>query len=362
MPAATLAPARLSARLAAWRTRLIAAPEVQRLARRLPLLRGLARRDGERLFDLMAGFVYAQTLAASIELGLLDRLRAGPRTPAELGLDLPPARAEALCRAAAGIGLVEPAGAGRFRLGRLGAEALAVPGTAAMVRHHALLYRDLAAPAAFLRGGTQPEVAGFWSYVQGGEVGADEAAAYSALMAGTQALVAEEVLDALRLDAVRHLLDVGGGTGAFLAAVGRVYPEMRLTLFDLPAVVAQAPSGRIFAVGGDFRRQPLPDGADAISLVRVLYDHCDEVAAALLRRAAAALPPGGRIIVAEAMAGARPERFADTYFGLYTLAMGSGQVRTAARIGAMLSAAGFRRVRAIPTARPFIARVVTGFR
>ena len=54
------------------------APRFQRWAAAFPLTRRLARRDGERLFDLMAGFVYSQTLLACVELGLLQRLsRAG---------------------------------------------------------------------------------------------------------------------------------------------------------------------------------------------------------------------------------------------------------------------------------------------
>ena len=351
-----------SAWLAALRNRLIGAPRVQRLSRRLPVLRGIARRDGERLFDLMAGFVYAQTLAAAMEFGLLERLRDGrARTVADLGLPLADQRAEALCRAAAGIGLVDLAGEGRFRLGRMGIVALSAPGIAALVRHHALFYRDLADPAALLRGGVETELAGFWSYVQGGAVEPEQAAAYSALMASTQALVADEVLDAVRLDDVRHLVDVGGGTGAFLTAVGRRYPEARLTLFDLPEVVAGA-AGRFTAAGGDFRRDPLPEGADTISLVRVLFDHDDAVVSDLLARVAAALPRGGRVIVAETMAGARPDRFGDTYFGFYTMAMGSGKVRSAAQIRALLRAAGFRETRVAPTERPFIARVVIGVR
>jgi hypothetical protein len=73
-----------SAMAADWRNRLIGSRRVQRWAAAFPLTRRLARRDGERLFDLMAGFVYSQTLLACVELGLLRRLRGGPRHSGEL--------------------------------------------------------------------------------------------------------------------------------------------------------------------------------------------------------------------------------------------------------------------------------------
>ena len=70
--------------------------------------------------------------------------------------------------------------------------------------------------------------------------------------------------------------DVGGGTGAFLCAVGAAHPALRLDLFDLPAVMAGAAArlgqaglgARVTLHEGSFRDDPLPRGADAITLVR----------------------------------------------------------------------------------------------
>jgi demethylspheroidene O-methyltransferase len=362
----------LSATAADWRNRLIGSRRFRRWAAALPLTRRLARRDGERLFDLMAGFVYSQTLSACVELGLLQRLRAGPMHPADLAIPLGLAedRAAALCQAAASIDLLERRRDGRFQLGRLGAAVVGVPGLEAMIRHHRMFYRDVTDPVGLLRGETETELARFWPYVLGAdaEIGGDAAGRYSELMATSQALVAEEILRSIRLDGVSHLMDVGGGTGAFLAAVADAYPGLRLTLFDLPAVTgaarpALAASGldrRIALEAGNFRTDRLPGGADAISLVRVLYDHGDDTVAELLARVAAALPPGGRLIVAEPMSGgARPSRFGDAYFAFYTMAMRTGRVRSSARIAELLTAAGFVRIAFPRTLRPFVTGVVT---
>ncbi len=79
----------------------------------------------------------------------------------------------------------------------------------------------------------------------------------------------------------------------------------------------------------------LPQGADAISLVRVLYDHADDTVAPLLRAVHDALPPGGRVVVSEPMSGGdSPDPATDVYFSVYTLAMQTGRTRSAAEIAA----------------------------
>ena len=55
----------------------------------------------------------------------------------------------------------------RVVLTRRGAALLGVPGLEAMILHHRAFYRDLEDPVAFLRDGTETELAGFWPYVFG---------------------------------------------------------------------------------------------------------------------------------------------------------------------------------------------------
>ena len=197
------------------------------------------------------------------------------------------------------------------------------------------------------------------------------AARYSALMADGQRLVAEETLRAVSFLKTGRLMDVGGGTGVFLASALKANPGMTGTLFDLPAVVSGAPQvlrkagveDRVRIVPGSFRDADLPEGADTISLVRVLYDHEDQTVEALLRKVFEALPPGGRLVVAEPMSGgATPERAGDAYFALYTMAMGTGRTRSAGEISRLMSDAGFASVRPRRTHRPFVTSAVTGVR
>jgi demethylspheroidene O-methyltransferase len=360
-------PPSLRDRWHALRDRLVASPSFQRWAASAPLIRRVARKRARALFDLCAGFVYSQVLLACVRLRVLELLREGPLAHTELAARtaLSPQAARRLLDAAAALGLVEPRGADRFGLGQLGAALLGNPGVAAMIEHHALLYDDLRDPVALLRGTQgQTGLARFWGYARAPQPAAldgGEVAAYSALMSASQQLIAQDILDAYPLHRHRCLLDVGGGDGTFLAAAGTANPGLRLMLFDLPAVAqraharfaAAALEGRVSVSGGDFFADPLPQGADVVSLVRVVHDHDDARARAILHAVRRALPAGGTVLLAEPMSGTPgAEPVGDAYFGFYLLAMGSGRARTQAELTALLREAGFARVRAAATRQP----------
>lgn len=351
--------------------RLIASPTFQRRMACIPLIRGLVRRDGEEIFDLVAGFCHSQMLHALVKFEVLDHLLKGPRTAAELALfcQAPEPRVRIMMDAAVALGLVRKKKE-RYRIARKGAAIVGVPGLKGMIAHHDVLYRDLADPVAFLRGETEPELAQFWPYVFGADGASDPetAATYSKLMTDSQSLVADETLLMISLSGLEHLMDIGGGTGAFLAAAAKVNPTMALTLFDLPAVVPAAKdlaaelgtTDRLTIVPGSFRDDPLPHGADMISLVRVLYDHADETVAALLSKVIDTLPAGGRILISEPMAGGdTPQRAGDAYFAFYCLAMNTGKARSADEIASLLSQAGFEAIQMPRSRRPFVTSVVT---
>jgi demethylspheroidene O-methyltransferase len=348
-----------------WTARLALQPWFHRLCARVPGLRGIARSEGEALFEVVSGFVRSQSLLALVELRVLHRLAGAPETTARLAqaTGVPVERLAVLCQAGAALKLMRRR-RGLWQLTARGAAFLTVPGLEAMVRHHPVLYRDLADPVAFFRGETETGLAGFWPYVFGAGGAAEPglAARYSALMADSQALVAEDTLRLVDLRGVRHLMDVGGGTGAFLSAAGIACPGLRRTLFDLPAVVAGVGSrlGPDVAIQpGSFRDDPLPAGADAVSLIRVLYDHSDATVAALLAKVRRALPVGGRLVISEPMSGgARPDPATDVYFAVYTLAMGTGRTRSAGEIAGLCHAAGFDCPRHARSLRPFVTSVI----
>ena len=355
-----------------WLNRLVARPGFQSWASRFPLTRGQARRDGAVLFDVVQGFVQSQVLMAVVELDLLRRLRAGPQSPEMLGraTAIDPERLKILLQAAAALKLIKRTRAGHYALARKGAALMGVPGLEAMIRHHKAFYKDMQDPVDLLRGPERTELSEFWPYVFGakGDIDPQVAETYSDLMAQSQRLVAEDTLRAVSFKGITRLTDIGGGTGAFLEAVGRAYPKLHMTLFDLPQVTPGA-TARFEAAGmmdrvrleaGSFRDEAVPHDGDAISLIRVLYDHADETVKDLLQDVHHALPPGGRLIISEPMGGgAQPDRAGDVYFAFYTLAMQTGRTRSAEEIAALCKAAGFTNIRCPKPARNFVTRVVT---
>jgi demethylspheroidene O-methyltransferase len=335
--------------------------------------RPIARRRAREVFDLCAGFVYSQVLFACVELGVFELLRSGPlsRAVLEAKLALPRDALTRLLAAAVALELLERRGTELIGLGARGAALVDNPGVVAMIEHHAMLYADLRDPVALLRGRREGlELERYWVYARGTalrEVAPERVRDYTALMAASQQLIAGEVLDAYPLNGHRCLLDVGGGAGVFLIAAAARAPRLELLLFDLPAVADLARlaferagiTQRARAIGGDFHGDALPRGADLVSFVRVLHDHDDERVLALLRAARAALPPGGRLLIAEPLAGTPgAETVGDAYFNFYLLAMGSGRARTVSEFTALLGAAGFSAPRLLPTRMPLQTSVL----
>jgi SAM-dependent methyltransferase len=120
-------------------------------------------------------------------------------------------------------------------------------------------------------------------------------------------------------------LDVGGGDGTLAASLLARAPHVKADVYNIPsaehlvrrrAVESVAPS-RLGFVGGDFLNGPLPDGYDVISFVRVLHDWPAEVARALVEKAHAALRPGGTLVVTEEFRTS--ERLAVQFFWTYFL-------------------------------------------
>lgn len=354
--------------------RLLSSRRFQRLTMAFPLTRPVALGRSRAVFDLCAGFVYTQTVLACLDLGLLDLLSDRPLTAREVSarIGVTERKTQGLLEAAESIGLLRRMRGDRFALGRHGAPLLHNEELASVFRHGRILYGDLGDPVTLLRGdGGATALSRYWPYAESeapSRLSGRDVEAYSHFMATSQPLIAEEVLRHDVFGSVDHLLDIGGGEGAFLEAVGSHYPGLSLDLFDLPAVADRARkrfaglgwSERAHAHGGDFLRDPLPGRPDLVTLVRVVHDLDDEQALALLTRVRTHLRPGGQVLIAEPMAGVRgAERVGAAYFFWYLTALGRGRARTPAEIGALLESAGFSGVSRPVSHNPVIAVLVT---
>ncbi len=360
-------------RIFAMRDRMLARPGFQRWVARFPLSRGFARRKEKALFGIIAGFVYTQVLTAGLRLGLYDLLKQGP-LPLEtiaVRIGLAPDEARRLIKASVALELLSERSGGRYGLGDLGSAVAATPAFASIIEHNAIFYRDLSDPVRLLKGDYRhTQLSSFWSYAHSDAPEAlspETVAAYTAFMAESQVLIADDILDAYSMAGHRHLLDVGGGDGTFIAAAGRRAPHLQLTLFDLPAVAERAKaklgdpdlSPRVRIAGGSFLDDPLPMGADVATLIRVLLDHDDRTVLRILARVREALPPGGTLLIAETLAGTPAS---DAYFGFYLMAMGRGASRSEDELAALLKKSGFSNINRVQTFRATLTGLIAATR
>jgi len=348
-----------------FRNRLLADKKFQRWAAKTPLVRRIASKKAVELHHLTAGFVYTQTLTAVVQSNLLavlqGRIESTKSVAAMCGLT-PPA-AHTLLKAAQALKLTEEVSKGFWMVGELGASVLGNPAVADMVKHHAVLYRDLADPLAILKHRDKTGLRDYWSYVPGGSHPDDGHREYSQLMSSSLALISDHILDSYSLNDYERLVDVAGGTGHFARMVAKRYPDIAASVLDLPEVVSEAknqfPNSDIRFVATDMFHSPLPQDVELFSLIRVLHDHDDEPVVSLLTRLHGALKPGGHLLIAEPMAGTEgAEPIGDTYFSFYLWAMGSGRPRTAEELKGMCLAAGFNSIREFKTPIPALARLL----
>ncbi|MBC8086591.1 MAG: methyltransferase domain-containing protein [Phycisphaerae bacterium] len=357
-------PPSLIDRILAWRDATVASAGFQKWAARFPLTRPIARRRSRALFDVMAGFVYSQVLHACVELDLFALLSREPLTVDLIAkrVDLPEDALERLIRAAVALQLLERRSRGRIGLGSLGAPLANNEGLRALVDHHALLYDDLRNPVALLRrhSDTDTALGRYYPYAaEGSAPVAKEVASYSALMSVTAEPLIAEVLDAYSFAPHRRVMDVGGGEGRFARALADRWPQLEVSVFDLPSVAERAAlentrkQSPVKVVGGDFRQDELPAGRDIITLVRILLDHSDTTVLELLKKVRRALAPNGKLLIAEPMAGVRGAgTVGDAYFGFYLFAMGNGRARRQSELESLCLQAGFRRCHALGTRYP----------
>jgi len=173
---------------------------------------------------------------------------------------------------------------------------------------------------------------------------------------------AAPVAEAIGLEGVRRLLDVGGGSGAYAIACAQAAPELAAEVLDLPRVVriaerhiAQAGlSGRIRTRVGDLREDSFGGGWDLILLSAICHMLSPEENLDLLQRCRAALGPGGRVAIQDFLL--EPDKTAPRQAALFSLNMlvgtPGGASYSRSEYAAWLAQAGFEEIRHVPLSGP----------
>ncbi len=288
---------------------------------------------------LYHGAKAVDALRASLELGLLERLDAGPASLGELSerLAAVPGRLYKLLDCLESLGLVERVEAGeslgatRYRaVEPLHAAALAVLGPASIERG-----RDGQDGWRQIHGRLAEVVRGAHGIGEDAFSWPPRTPAQLASFEDSMAMGCPPIAESFVAAAAMiwgdlagrpvRLLDVGGGDGTLARHLIESHPWLHVDVYNLPALAPlverqrarSAAPEQLGFVGGDFLAEPLPRGYHALSFVRVLHDWPAEVARTLLAKAFAALPPGGRLFICEELRTS--ERLAIQFFWSYFL-------------------------------------------
>jgi len=312
--------------------------------------------------QMVQGMMVAKSLQAAAELGIADRLGDSARSIDDLARTTGTDRSALfrLLRALASLGIFQQDDSGRFRQTAL-SEPLRSdsPGSVRdylMYAPHDGNLRAWMGLASVLRTG-EPSFAEangctMWDYfLQHPEVGERFDRAMTSLAAANNRML----LEAYDFSPFSTLIDVGGGQGLLLAGILRAYPNLRGTLFDLPAVAARAEAafasggvdGRAEVVAGD-AFESIPAGFDAYLMKNVLHDWDDERCTRLLERCRAAIPRHGKLILVDAVMLPGNDPHPAKWFDLHMMVALGGRERTAEEFRSLLETAGFILTRAEP--------------
>jgi hypothetical protein len=184
----------------------------------------------------------------------------------------------------------------------------------------------------------------------------EDASLFSETMVGLHNQEPPAVAAAYDFSTFKTIVDVGGGTGNMLAAVLANHAGPRGVLFDRPHVVNDAPalldaravSNRVTIETGDFFKD-VPAGADAYILSHIIHDWNEDQCITILGNVRKAMNPAGRLLIVEMVLPAGDAPHPGKMLDMTMLVLMGGQERTEAEYGHLLSKAGFRLARVVPT-------------
>ena len=172
------------------------------------------------------------------------------------------------------------------------------------------------------------------------------------------------------LSARRHLLDLGGGPGTYAIHFCQNNPQLRSTVFDLPTTRPFAEktiekfklSNRIDFMAGNYLDDEIRGSYDAAWLSHILHGEGPEACQDIIHKTVSVLESGGLIIVHDFILNNTKD--GPLFPALFSLNMllgtSAGQSYSEEQIMGMLSAAGAKNLRRIPTQTPNDSGIIVG--
>ena len=195
-----------------------------------------------------------------------------------------------------------------------------------------------------------------WKYFQQNP---EDAAVFNDSMSGMTAVVNEKITSLYDFSRFNKIVDVGGGHGALITAILKANPQAFGVLFDSEQVISGARpkldaagiTDRCAAIAGNFF-QSVPAGGDVYMMKWIIHDWDDEKATKILKNIRSQIPQTGRVIIVDCVVPEGDDPDFSKFFDLNMMVMTGGKERTAKEFDELLSGAGFRFLRVIPTDLP----------
>lgn len=155
----------------------------------------------------------------------------------------------------------------------------------------------------------------------------------------------QNALNYVTLQSAHRLLDLGGGHGFYSIAFAQKYPQLNVTLFDLPTVTELSKSfiaqfgvaDRVSTMSGNFLTDPIGESYDAILCSNVLHKDKRDIT---LPKIHAALNPGGTFILRCRVADC-PDNLETALGKLYWQVRGGRDLYTSAQWEGFVTEYGF---------------------
>lgn len=338
---------------------------------RFLLERMLLRRAYERMYLILGGHIFFQTLSAAVELdlfSLLEQRKKMTRKEIATALKCAEQPIRILLLGCTALGLLRKRGAfysNTFLSSRLLVRNVSKNIIDIVRWQHHINYSAMRHFAEAIRTNTNVGLQEF----TGTEPTLYERLAhderleriFQAAMESISVQANAMLVASLNLRATKYLVDVGGGNGANIVALARKFPNLRAAIFDSPSVCEIA-SGNIAKEGlserlsvwpGNCFTDPFPQEVDAILFAHFMTIWSEERNRALLRKCFDSLPAGGAVVVFNMMQrntedGPLGAAMGSPYF--LTLATGEGMLYTWREYARWMRDAGFQSIetRALP--------------
>jgi predicted O-methyltransferase YrrM len=203
-----------------------------------------------------------------------------------------------------------------------------------------------------------------WATAKSGKAWADSmeddafAESFSSAMNSRGAYLAGGLVKALDLKGFKKVLDVGGASGIYTAALLNAFPHLKGTVFEKPPVDKVAGyslkklgfGDKVSIVAGDVFKDDLPQGHDVHFISHVLHDWDVPACRTILKNSYANLSPGGMLILHDAHINKNKTGPVDiAEYSVLLMVLSEGKIYSVKEMQAMLEEAGFKDIQFKPT-------------